>query len=162
MNPLSKRERMRRALWRQPVDRLPVQTNYTPVMGRKLRGHFKVPADELPNRLDNHLLRLDLTFPKRLSADGKVSYDWWGAGWDTETEGYWHSHAPLANSRLGRGSRGRIPRPPSVGRRRQSRSPTTRALILPRPTSACASLSGSGRCGVLTRRLWIWWMTAPG
>jgi uroporphyrinogen decarboxylase len=99
MNPLAKKERMRRALWRQPVDRLPVQTNYTPVMGRKLRGHFKVSADELPNRLDNHLLRLDLTYPKRLSADGKVSYDWWGAGWDTETEGYWLSHAPLANDK---------------------------------------------------------------
>ena len=98
MIPLSKKERMRRALGRQPVDRLPVQTNYTRVMERKLIEHFKVPADELPELLDNHLLRLDLTFPKRLSANGTVSYDWWGAGWDTETEGYWHSHAPLANS----------------------------------------------------------------
>jgi uroporphyrinogen decarboxylase len=98
VNHLSKRERMRRALWRQPVDCLPVQTNYTPVMGRKLMEHFKVGADELPNLLGNHLLRLDLTCPKRLSPDGKVSYDWWGAGWDTETEGYWHSHAPLANT----------------------------------------------------------------
>ena len=97
MNSLSKKERMRRALGRQPVDRLPVQTNYTPVMGRKLMDHFKVSADELPELLDNHLLRLDLTYPKRLSPDGKVSYDWWGAGWDTETEGYWHSNAPLAN-----------------------------------------------------------------
>jgi len=98
MIPLSKKERMRRALRRQPVDRLPAQTNYTRVMGRKLMEHFKVSADELPELLDNHLLRLDLAFPKRLSADGKVSYDWWGAGWDTETEGYWHAIAPLAAS----------------------------------------------------------------
>lgn len=89
---------MRRALWRQPVDRLPVQTNYTPVMGRKLETAFHVTSAELPARLDNHLLRLDLTHPKRLSDDGTISYDWWGAGWDTQTEGYWHSSAPLADA----------------------------------------------------------------
>jgi uroporphyrinogen decarboxylase len=33
-----------------------------------------------------------------LTADGKVSFDWWGAGWGTETEGYWHAVAPLAAS----------------------------------------------------------------
>jgi uroporphyrinogen decarboxylase len=42
------------------------------------------------------LLRLDLTHPKRVSEDGRTGYDWWGAGWDTQTEGYWHSFAPLA------------------------------------------------------------------
>jgi len=93
---VTKKERMRRALWRQPVDRLPVQTNYTPVMARKLAAAFQVTPAELPARLDNHLLRLDLTHPQRLSADGKISVDWWGAGWDTQTEGYWHSFAPLA------------------------------------------------------------------
>lgn len=93
---MTKKERMRRALLRQPVDRLPVQTNYTPVMGRKLAEHFKVAPAELAGRLGNHLLRLDLGHPKRLSADGQISYDWWGAGWDTQTEGYWHSFAPLS------------------------------------------------------------------
>jgi uroporphyrinogen decarboxylase len=80
------------------VDRLPVQTNYTPVMSRKLEAAFHVTPAELPARLDNHLLRLDLTHPKRLSADGKIGYDWWGAGWDMQTEGYWHSYAPLAQT----------------------------------------------------------------
>jgi len=60
---------MRRTLWRQPVDRLPVQTNYTPVMSRKLEAAFGVSPAELPNRLDNHLLRLDLTHPKRLGVN---------------------------------------------------------------------------------------------
>jgi len=95
---LSPKERMRRTLWRQPVDRLPVQTNYTPLMGRKLESAFHVISAELPVRLDNHLLRLDLTHPKNLSEDGTISYDWWGAGWDTQTEGYWHSAAPLAEA----------------------------------------------------------------
>lgn len=53
---------------------------------------------ELPGRLDNHLLRVDVAHPKRFSQDGRMEFDWWGAGWSTETEGYWHSFAPLAHS----------------------------------------------------------------
>jgi len=94
---MTKRERMSGALRRQPVDRLPVQCNYTGAMGAKLSAHFQCPPRELPARLDNHLLRLDLSHPKRVSADGKIGFDWWGAGWDTQTEGYWHAHAPLAD-----------------------------------------------------------------
>lgn len=95
---LSKKERMRRALLREQVDRLPVQTNYTPVMAQKLADHFKIPVRELPARLDNHLLRLDLTHPRRLNPEGSILFDWWGAGWDTATEGYWHSMAPMADN----------------------------------------------------------------
>ena len=98
MTTLTKKERMRRALWRQPMDRLPVQTNYTGAMGAKLAAHFGCSAKELPAKLDNHLLRVDVTHAPRLSADGKVSFDWWGAGWGTETEGYWHAHAPLTHT----------------------------------------------------------------
>lgn len=93
---LSKRERTRRALARQPVDRLPTQVNYTGAMGRKLASWFDVPVTELESRLDNHLLRVDLAQPKTLTSGGKVALDWWGAGWSTETEGYWHASAPLA------------------------------------------------------------------
>jgi len=64
-------------------------------MGRKLAAHLRCALTELPARLDNHLLRLDLNCEKRLSADGTVSYDWWGAGWHTQSEGYSHAHAPL-------------------------------------------------------------------
>ena len=94
----SKKVRLRRALWREPLDRVPVQTNCTPRMARKLIEYFRVPLSGLSARLDNHLLRLELTHPRRLSADGRVAYDWWGAGWDTQTEGYWHSFAPLAET----------------------------------------------------------------
>jgi uroporphyrinogen decarboxylase len=87
---------MRQALWRQPVDRLPVQTNYTGAMGANLAAHFGCAVKELPARLDNHLVRLDLTCERRVSPDGRIVFDWWGAGWGTETEGYWHTHAPLA------------------------------------------------------------------
>ncbi|MCL5097791.1 MAG: hypothetical protein M1608_09765 [Candidatus Omnitrophica bacterium] len=87
---------MRNSLWRQPLDWLPTQINYTGAMGKRLAAHFDVPLSQVPARLDNHLLRLDLTHSRRLSTDGNISYDWWGAGWDTQTEGYWHAFAPLA------------------------------------------------------------------
>jgi len=95
---VTKKERMSRALRRLPVDRLPVQTNYTGVMGARLAAHFQCSSSELAARLDNHLLRVDITHTPRLSPDGKVSSDWWGAGWGTETEGYWHAVAPLITS----------------------------------------------------------------
>jgi uroporphyrinogen decarboxylase len=97
-NTLTPKERMRRALWRQPVDRLPTQTNYTPAMGHKLAAHFQIALPDLPSYLGNHLLRLDLCSPKRTSADGRIAFDWWGAGWDTQTEGYWPAHAPLTHT----------------------------------------------------------------
>ena len=96
--PLTPKDRMRRALWRQPVDRLPVQTNYTGTMAAKLAAHLHCATADLPARLDNHLLRVDIDHPPRLSDDGRVGFDWWGAGWGTATEGYWHASAPLADS----------------------------------------------------------------
>jgi uroporphyrinogen decarboxylase len=97
-SPPTPKERMRRALQRQPVDRIPTQISYTAQMGVKLAAHLGVPLNDLSHRLGNHFLRVDLTHPKRLSEDGKANYDWWGVGWDTETEGYWPAHIPLVDS----------------------------------------------------------------
>lgn len=96
-NTLTRKERMRRALRREPVDHLPCQTNFTGLMGRRLAEHFGVPVAKLQDRLGNHLLRLDISHTRQTNADGAIEYDWWGAGWDTRTEGYWHSFAPLAD-----------------------------------------------------------------
>ncbi|HEY3439316.1 MAG TPA: uroporphyrinogen decarboxylase family protein [Paludibaculum sp.] len=95
---MTRKDRMRRALRREPIDRLPVQTNYTSAMGRRLAEHFGVPLAQVPERLGNHLLRVDVSYQKPTNDDGSVEYDWWGAGWDTRTEGYWHSFSPLATS----------------------------------------------------------------
>src|SRR5208283_4437483 len=89
---------MLRALRRQPVDRLPTQSNYTRAMGRLLSAHFRIAEAELPERLGNHLLRVDMDHPRRANADGSIEFDWWGAGWDTRTEGYWHAFSPLKDS----------------------------------------------------------------
>ncbi len=94
----SKRERLLRALRREPVDRLPTQSNYTRAMGRMLSAHFGIAEAELPERLGNHLLRVDIDHTRSTNADGSIEFDWWGAGWDTRTEGYWHAFAPLKDS----------------------------------------------------------------
>jgi uroporphyrinogen decarboxylase len=95
---MSRKERVLRTLRRESVDRLPTQCNYTPAMGRLLAAHFGVSKEELPQRLGNHLLRVDVDHAGRISPDGSTKFDWWGAGWDTHTEGYWHSFAPLKDS----------------------------------------------------------------
>ena len=95
---LSRKQRMLRALRREPVDRIPTQSNYTRLMGRLLSEHFGIAEAQLPERLGNHLLRVDLDCPRRTNADGSIEFDWWGAGWDTRTEGYWHAFSPLKDS----------------------------------------------------------------
>jgi uroporphyrinogen decarboxylase len=96
---LTRRERVLRALTYQDVDRLPTQVNYTTSMGQAMAQHFGVELDDLPERLDNHLVRLDLSYEPRFSDDGKARFDWWGAGHDTEEEGYYIRIAPLAQDR---------------------------------------------------------------
>ena len=67
-------------------------------MGQILSRHFGIAEAELPARLGNHLVRVDLDCPRRTNADGSIEFDWWGAGWDTRTEGYWHAFSPLRDS----------------------------------------------------------------
>lgn len=97
--PLTQRERMRRALTHQPVDRIPTQINYTDEMGEILCRHFGVSPQELPARLDNHMIRVDLSHKSYLSPDGLARYDWWGVGWDTVVEGYWPADMPLGDTK---------------------------------------------------------------
>ena len=73
---ITKKERMRRALLHEQVDHLPTQINYTAGMGRKIAEHFQITENELPGFLGNHMIRVDLNSPERLSLDGKVKYDW--------------------------------------------------------------------------------------
>jgi uroporphyrinogen decarboxylase len=96
---LTRRERVRRALTYEEVDRLPTQFNYTASMGRSMADHFGVDVADLPERLDNHLVRLDMTYPERFSDDGDARFDWWGAGHDTREEGYYIRVAPLAEAK---------------------------------------------------------------
>jgi uroporphyrinogen decarboxylase len=95
---LTHKERLRRALLHQPIDRMPTQINYTANAGQKLTAHFNVAVADLPRVLDNHFVRVDLTYPGRSSEDGKVRFDWWGAGHATGEEGYYIPVNPLKDS----------------------------------------------------------------
>jgi uroporphyrinogen decarboxylase len=96
---MTAKERLTRALTHQPVDRLPTQVNYTAAMGARLAAHYHVSPGELPARLGNHLMRVDLCHTPTLSADGRAAFDWWGAGHDTSEEGYYIRVHPLAESK---------------------------------------------------------------
>lgn len=95
MNP---KERMRRALRHEPVDRLPTQVNYTGRMGELMAAHFGVAIDALPATLDNHMVRVDLSFPAAYNEDRSQKFDWWGVGFDTGEEGYFPSFTPLTDA----------------------------------------------------------------
>jgi uroporphyrinogen decarboxylase len=92
---ISHKERMRRALRHEAIDRIPTQVNYTQAMGQRMAAHLGVTRDELPQRLDNHFLRVDLTYEDRRSKDGRIAFDWWGVGFDTMQEGYFDAVHPL-------------------------------------------------------------------
>lgn len=92
---LTPKERLRRAIRHEPVDRLPTQINYTGRQGERLAAHFGVAVEQLPILLDNHLRRLDLTAAPCYSEDRSVKFDWWGAGFDTGEEGYFVRVSPL-------------------------------------------------------------------
>ncbi len=96
-NPTPK-ARMLAAVTHQPVDRIPTQINYTADMGKALAAHFNVPVKELPVTLGNHMIRVDINTQPRFSEDGKVKFDWWGVGFDTEEEGYFAAVSPLAKA----------------------------------------------------------------
>jgi uroporphyrinogen decarboxylase len=95
---MTPKERMLLALTHQPVDRIPTQINYTSDMGQAMATHFDVTMAELPDFLGNHMVRVDLSFEPRYSEDGKLKYDWWGVGFDTEEEGYFTAENPMSDS----------------------------------------------------------------
>lgn len=96
---LTHKERVRRAIRHDTVDRLPTQINYTGRQAAKMAAHFDVSVQDLPTRLDNHLLRLDLTYSERYNEDRSVKFDWWGAGFDMGEEGYFVRLSPLQENR---------------------------------------------------------------
>jgi uroporphyrinogen decarboxylase len=97
-NYLTHKERTRRALQNERVDRLPTQINYTASMGELMSAMFGIRTAELPIYLDNHMLRIDLSYKHRRGEDGKSVFDWWGAGHATSEEGYFINISPLANN----------------------------------------------------------------
>ena len=95
---MNHKERLRGALRHEEIDRIPTQINYTAGMGEAMAKHFGVEVGEVTNYIDNHMVRVDISFDQRLSEDGKLKYDWWGVGFDTEEEGYFTAENPMSDS----------------------------------------------------------------
>ena len=154
---LTHKERLLRVLRHQPVDRLPTQINYTAGMGRLLAAHYGVSAGALPVVLDNHLVRVDVSHPERLSADGLARFDWWGAGHDTAEEGYYIRVCPLAESKNLDAFPWPDPHAPDLlagtgAYHRGARAVNTSS----RPTSASPCSNGRGRCAGSSSSSWTW------
>jgi uroporphyrinogen decarboxylase len=72
---LTGKERVRQAIRHEAVDRLPIQIDDTGRQAARMAAHFGLSVAELPARLGNHLLRLDLTCPDRYNEDRSVKFD---------------------------------------------------------------------------------------
>lgn len=92
---MTRKERMRNAIRYKPVDRIPTQINYTGEMRRKLAKYFQHSEADLPAFLGNHMIRVDIDYPMRFNENGRVKFDWWGVGFDTQEEGYFAAVSPL-------------------------------------------------------------------
>lgn len=98
LTALTRKERMRQALFYEPIDRVPTQINYTAAFGQSMAAFFDVPLEQLPHYLGNHMMRVDISHDGRVSDDGNVRFDWWGVGFDTREEGYFAAISPLAEA----------------------------------------------------------------
>ena len=111
---MSHKERVLRAIRREPLDYFPSQVDFTPKdLGRIARG-LGVGIEEIDEAADNHLryayslgnaeeymhdetvLRRAQEFGLvRLEEDKGVIYDIWGVGWDLHAEGVWVCRHPI-------------------------------------------------------------------
>jgi len=136
---------MLRALKRQRSTGSPRNPTTRGKMGALLAEHFGIAEAELPERLGNHLLRVDIDHARRTTADGSIEFDWWGAGWDTRRR---LLACFLSARRLARPGSLSVARSNDAAislRRSRPFSATARVTSL-RQISECVSLNGPGRC----------------
>ena len=84
--------------------------------------------------------------PRRLSADGLVRYDWWGAGHDTVEEGYFIRHSPLADGKDLDAYAWPDPNAPGLLAAAQQTGRARRVSTSSARTSASPCSSARGRC----------------
>ena len=95
---MTHKERVLRSIRKEGLDRFPTQITFTPDMARILSRHLGVSEEELPSKLDNHIVMASLNDTVRVDPKEGIRYDNWGIGWDmTLAEGYWIRSRPLEN-----------------------------------------------------------------
>ena len=111
---LTHKERVQRAIYRQPLDYFPTQIDFTGSDLPRLAEHFGVAVEEIDKKVDNHLAPVysfgeayyysgnpDLI--TKAVANGLASvdeskqeiYDCWGVPWSMVSEGVWVQNHPL-------------------------------------------------------------------
>ena len=100
---MTRKERMLAAMRREPVDRIPTQIDFSPIMLDVMCRHYGVPCrgeHELLAAMDNHLAYayIDDAFGitrYRNGAGAQFAQDEWGATWDISVEGTFVVKHPL-------------------------------------------------------------------
>lgn len=92
---LTCKERLRKAIFYEQIDNFPTQINYTGRMGTKLANYYNLEINELHNFFNNHMIRIDISYPVKLDDARRIKFDWWGVGFDTKEEGYYVSLNPI-------------------------------------------------------------------
>ncbi len=107
MEEMSRKERLLNSIQRKPIDRLPVQLDFSPIMLDKMCAHFGVPQkgeEELLPFIDNHLVYAFLNdtygmLRKRMHKTNPEMLDDFGVGWDMRQEGIYLTRHPLEDMR---------------------------------------------------------------
>jgi uroporphyrinogen decarboxylase len=111
---LTHKERVRRAIYRQPLDYFPTQIDFTGNDLGRVANHYGVRPEEIDRLVDNHLaptfsfgesyyfrdnpaliakaIEFDLA---RVDEDQQVIFDCWGVGWSLTSEGVWVTDHPF-------------------------------------------------------------------
>ncbi|MBS4023234.1 MAG: hypothetical protein KGZ79_12580 [Dethiobacter sp.] len=104
MTELNYKERLLNAFKRQPVDKLPMQLDFSPLMLDKMCEHFQIPKhgeEGLLDYIDNHIVYAFLKDPfgkqRRRTAGSNILFDDWGTGWDMTADGIAFTYHPLEN-----------------------------------------------------------------
>lgn len=93
---ITPRERVLRAVRRQPADRLPTQITFTPLAAAQAAHWLGVEPAALPGVLGNHIEGVGINDIVRV--EGDTSFDIWGIGWDnTINDGFQVNVNPLAD-----------------------------------------------------------------
>jgi hypothetical protein len=150
---LSYKERMRRSVQHETVDRIPTQINYTPSLGEKMAQDFGISLEELPDRFGNHFLRVDLSRQSRLSEDGKTGGE---PAFQPKRKAISPPSIPWPSQKISTPTPGPIPIEPICLRMRRKKLPLIMARILLRRISVLPYLSAPGRCEGLIICLWNW------
>ena len=153
---LTHKERLRRAIRHEPVDRLPTQINYTGRQGEQLAPTLALPWRNC--RTDSTITCGGWSSPMRRATTKteSVKFDWWGAASIRARKATSCASAPSRRRKDLDAMTWPDPHDPHLLDDAARRSRRMTASISSSPTLAGHSSNGPGRCVAWSSSLWIW------